>query len=144
MSEVRDILVRRKTLAVQAGSGQLSNTERSMLNTEYTSLLNEVDRISLDTEFNGNQLINGSVDIASNANFGPAAGVINFSVSGLEAGTGTTVSTAADLTYTSNAAGGTFTLNGTDAASGLATRSDERRVGKEGASTCRSRGSPYH
>ena len=121
MSKVQDILVRMKTLAVQAGSGQLSNTERSMLNTEYTSLLEEVERISRDTEFNGNQLINGSVDIASNANFGPAAGVINFSVSGLEAGTGTTVSNAADLTYTSNAAGGTFTLNGTDAASGLAT-----------------------
>jgi flagellin len=121
MSKVQDILVRMKTLAVQAGSGQLSNTERSMLNTEYTSLLNEVDRISLDTEFNGNQLINGSVDIASNANFGPAAGVINFSVSGLEAGTGTMVSNAADLTYTSNAAGGTFTLNGTDAATGVAT-----------------------
>src|SRR3546814_17595517 len=69
MSKVQDILVRMKTLAVQAGSGQLSNTERSMLNTEYTSLLEEVERISRDTELNGNQVINGSVDITSNATF---------------------------------------------------------------------------
>src|SRR3546814_7708931 len=121
MSEVRDILVRRKTLAVQAGSGQLSNTERSMLNTEYTSLLEEVERISLDTEFNGNQLINGSVDIASNANFGPAAGVINFSVSGLEAGTGTTWSKPTDRPSTRNAPAGTFPLQCTNPDSALAT-----------------------
>jgi flagellin len=115
MSKVQDILVRMKTLAVQAGSGQLSGTERGMLDTEYQSLVSEIDRIASDTEFNGNQLVNGSVTISSNANFGAAAGVINVSVNGLEAGTGTTVSNAADLTYTSNAAGGTFTLNGTDA-----------------------------
>lgn len=121
MSKVQDILVRMKTLAVQAGSGQLSNTERSMLNAEYQALLSEVDRIALDTEFNGNQLISGSIEISANANFGPAAGVINLSVSGLEAGTGTTVANAADLTYTTNAAGGTFTLNATDAVTGAAT-----------------------
>jgi flagellin len=121
MSKVQDILVRMKTLAVQAGSGQLSNTERSMLDAEYQSLLDEVDRIAQDTEFNGNQLINGSITISNITGFGPAAGVINLSVNGLEAGTGTLVANAADLTYTSNAAGGTFTLNATDAASGAAT-----------------------
>src|SRR3546814_6674722 len=31
-----------------------------------------------------------------------------------------------------------------DLASGIARRSEERRVGKEGVSTCRSRGSPFH
>jgi len=60
MSKVSDILVRMKTLAVQAGSGQLSSTERSFLDTEYQSLLSEVDRIAADTEFNGTALVNGS------------------------------------------------------------------------------------
>jgi flagellin len=60
MAKVSDILVRMKTLAVQAGSGQLSSTERSFLDTEYQSLLSEIDRIAADTEFNGTQLVNGS------------------------------------------------------------------------------------
>src|SRR3546814_2194918 len=77
MSKVQDILVRMKTLAVQAGSGQLSGTERGMLDTEYQSLVSEIDRIASDTEFNGNQLVDGSVTISSNANFGAGAGVIN-------------------------------------------------------------------
>jgi len=60
MSKVNDILVRMKTLAVQSGSGQLSNTERSMLDTEYQALMEEIDRIAQDTEFNGTSLVNGS------------------------------------------------------------------------------------
>jgi flagellin len=60
MSKVNDILVRMKTLAVQAGSGQLSDTERGMLDTEYQALTSEIDRIAKDTEFNGTSLVNGS------------------------------------------------------------------------------------
>jgi flagellin len=60
MSQVNDIMIRMKTLSIQAASGQLSDTERGMLDTEYQALLSEVDRIAADTEFNGNQLINGS------------------------------------------------------------------------------------
>jgi flagellin len=59
LSKISDILVRLKTLAVQAGSGQLSSTERGALNTEYTSLLSEVDRIAQATTFNGVSLVNG-------------------------------------------------------------------------------------
>ena len=61
MGRSHEILLRMKTLSVQAGSGQLSATERSMLDTEYQALLSEVDRIALDTEFNGNQLVNGGI-----------------------------------------------------------------------------------
>ncbi len=61
MSRSHEILLRMKTLAVQAGSGQLSATERSMLDTEYQALLSEIDRIAKDTEFNGNQLVNGAI-----------------------------------------------------------------------------------
>ena len=60
MSKVNDILVRMKTLAVQSGSGQLSTTERGMLDTEYQALASEIDRIAQDTEFNGTSLVNGS------------------------------------------------------------------------------------
>lgn len=58
--EISDILVRQSSLAIQSASGQLSDTERAILNTEFQDLTSEIDRISADTEFNGNQLINGS------------------------------------------------------------------------------------
>lgn len=55
-----DILTRMKALAVQAASGQLSSTERTLLNSEFTSLRNELNRIAQDTDFNGINLLNGS------------------------------------------------------------------------------------
>lgn len=61
MAKVNDILVRMKTLAVQAGSGALSATERGMLNTEYQAHMSEIDRIANDTEFAGTSLVDGSI-----------------------------------------------------------------------------------
>ncbi len=68
MSQVNDILIRMKTLSVQSSSGQLSDVERGMLNTEFTALLSEIDRIAADTEFNGNQLVNGSITVDTDVN----------------------------------------------------------------------------
>ena len=55
-----DILVRMKALAVQSASGQLSQTERNVLDAEFQALKDEIDRISNDTEFNGTSLIKGA------------------------------------------------------------------------------------
>jgi flagellin len=60
LNEIGDILVRMQSLAVQARSGQISNAERSIINTEYQSLLSEISRISEDTTFNGVSLLTGS------------------------------------------------------------------------------------
>src|SRR5262249_25551613 len=60
MSKVNDILSRMKALSVQAGSGQLSTTDRGMLNTEFQQLMNEVTRIAGSTSFSGTKLVNGS------------------------------------------------------------------------------------
>lgn len=65
MAKANDILVRMKTLAVQAGSGQLSDTERGMLDTEYQVLLAEIDRIADVTKFNGVTLVDGSTTTAT-------------------------------------------------------------------------------
>ncbi len=118
MSKVQDILVRMKTLAVQSGSGQLSGTERGMLDTEYQALISEIDRISSDTEFNGNQLINGSITISGRDGFAGSNGVVNMAVTGVD--TSATTS-AGNLVYTSAAGGGTFTLTATDSATGAST-----------------------
>ncbi len=68
MAKVNDILVRMKTLGVQSGSGQLSSTERTLLDTEYQQLLSEIDRIAADTEFNGVKLVDGSTQTAASQN----------------------------------------------------------------------------
>ena len=59
-STISDILVRTKALAVQSASGQLSSTERTVLDSEFQALTDEITRISNDTEFNGTSLIKGS------------------------------------------------------------------------------------
>ena len=61
MSTVSDILLRMKTLAVQGASDQLASTQRTMLNSEFTALLSEVDRIAAVTNFDGQSLTTGSL-----------------------------------------------------------------------------------
>ena len=61
MSTVTDILLRMKTLSVQAASDQLASTQRTMLNSEFTALLSEVDRVAAVTNFDGQSLTTGSL-----------------------------------------------------------------------------------
>ena len=87
MGKVNDILTRMKTLAVQAGSGQLSSTERSMLDTEFQALSAEIDRIAADTEFNGQKLINGSQTLSGTPeNVEIGDGVVAITLSGFTSG----------------------------------------------------------
>ncbi|KZB72174.1 hypothetical protein, partial [Thalassospira sp. MCCC 1A01148] len=64
MATIDDVLVRMKTLAVQASSGNLSDTERGFLNDEFTELRDEIDRIASSTNFNGIQLLGNGGDVA--------------------------------------------------------------------------------
>ena len=72
MGQVGEILVRMKSLAVQASSGQLSDADRSTLNAEFTALKDEIDRISTDAEFNGTKLVAGSLDLVADINNSPS------------------------------------------------------------------------
>jgi len=59
MNEVSNILVRLRELATQAASDTIGNTERGYTNREYVQLVNEVQRISNTTEWNGVKLLSG-------------------------------------------------------------------------------------
>jgi flagellin-like hook-associated protein FlgL len=61
LSQVTDILQRQKTLAVQAGSGSISDSERVFLNTEFQSLTDEINRIASNTRFSSVKLLDGSL-----------------------------------------------------------------------------------
>jgi len=67
MARANEILIRMKTLAVQSASGQLSNTERSILNSEYQALKEEIIRIGADTEFNGVKMLSGGQGFTAEA-----------------------------------------------------------------------------
>lgn len=60
LSEVSNILIRLRELAVQASSDTIGSTERKFLNVEFEQLMEEVDRIANSTEFNRVPLLNGT------------------------------------------------------------------------------------
>lgn len=60
LSEVGNIMIRLRELAVQAASDTIGATERKFLNVEFEQLLSEVDRIANSTEFNRVPLLNGT------------------------------------------------------------------------------------
>ncbi len=60
LSEVSNILIRLRELAVQAASDTIGSTERKFLNVEFEQLISEVDRIASSTEFNQVPLLNGT------------------------------------------------------------------------------------
>ena len=104
LSTISDILTRMKSLAVQSSSGQLSSTERTLLNDEFVSLRNEIDRIAGDTEFNGTALINGSNTFASSSvgtNIQVADGFEQFSFGAAPGGTFVSSGDTIAVTFTS-------------------------------------------
>ena len=60
MGTVTDILVRAKSLAIQASSDQLTDNQRAMVGKEFEALQEEMDRISKGTRFDGQTLLAGS------------------------------------------------------------------------------------
>jgi flagellin len=55
--EIESILVRMKELATQAAGDQITNDERTLLNTEFVQLQNELDRIAQTSKYNGVTLV---------------------------------------------------------------------------------------
>jgi flagellin len=63
LDEVSSILLRMKELAEQSLNGTLTDTDRGYLDSEYTALTDEIDRIANGTEFNGVSLLDGSLTV---------------------------------------------------------------------------------
>ena len=56
-----DLVQRMREIAVEGASGTLDTSARKSLNSELSSLLEEFDRITKSTEFNGRKLLDGIV-----------------------------------------------------------------------------------
>jgi flagellin len=57
LGEVHNVLGRMRELGVQAANGSLTQTDRSYIQTEFTSLQSEIGRIQQSAKFNGKQLV---------------------------------------------------------------------------------------
>jgi flagellin len=73
LDEVSNILLRMKELAQQAINGTLSDTDRGYLDSEYTALSAEIDRIAAGTVFNGVNLLDGNLDVDIQVGIGTAS-----------------------------------------------------------------------
>ena len=63
LSEVHDILQRMNELAVKGANGTLADDDRAMIDEEIQALKAEIDRIGQTTQFNGQNLLDGTFDL---------------------------------------------------------------------------------
>jgi flagellin len=70
LSTISDILQRMKSLATEAASGNVTDTQRtSDIDTEYQQLLGEIDATASSTRYAGDSLLDASSTFASGVNF---------------------------------------------------------------------------
>ncbi|CAM2797892.1 flagellin [Legionella worsleiensis] len=139
MQETTNILQRMRELSVQAANSTNNSSDRESIQSEVSQLQSELDRISNNTEFNGQRILDGSFTNASFQVGANANQTINFSISsvkssaigGIATETGTEVSAAAATDITIAVGGGSATsinssagfagsLNGQDGTSAYA------------------------
>jgi flagellin len=61
LNEVSNILGRMRELSTQAANGTLSTADRATMDTEFQALIAEIDRVAAQTEFNGVNLLDGTI-----------------------------------------------------------------------------------
>ena len=69
LNEQASILIRLRELASQAATGTVGSTERQTIQLEFEALRLEIDRIAATTEFNGQNLVDGSLSSGVSTNY---------------------------------------------------------------------------
>ncbi len=115
LSETTNMLQRMRELAVQAANDTNTTEDRSSLDAEFQSLVEEINRIAVSTAFNGKTMLTGSYanpgsgftfHVGANANQ-----VISITIAGASAGAlGTTGSVAGQDVLTRSAANSAITV----------------------------------
>lgn len=111
LNEVSNILIRMRELATAAANGTVSDSDKATLNSEFTDLINEVDRIAQSSDFNNVKLLDGSttsitfqvgagvtandtIAVSLSSSLGSDLGITSLDIS--SAGSSTTAITAID------------------------------------------------
>jgi len=114
MQESTNILQRMRELALQSANSTYNSSDRQTLQDEVTQLQGELDRIALNTEFNGQRILDGSFSGASFQVGSNANQTINFGIGSVKSSsmgfiatqTGSEVSAAAATDITIAIGGG--------------------------------------
>ncbi len=61
LAQIQTILQQQKSIALQAGSGSLTDTDRGFLNQQFQALSSQINNLTTSTTFNGVGLIDGSL-----------------------------------------------------------------------------------
>lgn len=94
MAVMDDNLIRMKELAEQAATGSYSTDQRTIMNSEFAEMANEIERIADSTSFNGITMLNastGSVDIHVGTTETISVDKVDMTKSGLGINTGVQV-----------------------------------------------------
>ena len=111
LSESHSILQRMRELAVQASSDTNTEDDRTQIQSEIDQLSKEITRISTDTEFNTQKLLDGSKQSVAVADDAVMYATADESVTGVKGGTSYDVSIAESNVVTSSS--GTITVDAT-------------------------------
>jgi len=107
MDEIHSILQRARELCVQAANGTMDAAARRSIATELVALQQEINRIASSTQFNGLQLLNGTLT-------GTLAPIAAFDSVASGLSVGTAIGTDAEISaidVASDAVPGTYTLS---------------------------------
>ncbi len=69
IGQITSVLTRLAELAEQSANGVFSNEQRSALQSEFSALSSEIERIAVTTEFNGLQLLSGGEQVVFQVGF---------------------------------------------------------------------------
>ena len=69
LSETANMLQRMRELAVQSSSGTYSNTQRGYLQTEFTALASQIDKVASETTWNGMTVLTGTTGSTATGTF---------------------------------------------------------------------------
>ena len=96
--EVTNMLQRMRELALQASNGTTTEADRNYLNAEYQNLVSEIERIAVNTQWNGRSILDGSANATGDATVAFQVGAnggqtiaVDFGNISQDSGSGTTV-----------------------------------------------------
>jgi flagellin len=99
LSQVTTQLNRAVTLATEASNGGLTTSQAAALNTEFTSILNEINQIGSTTNYNGTSVFNGNSTNSLTSTQGSVGAPLSAA---------TVLTTGSVTTITDSATGGVF------------------------------------
>jgi flagellin len=100
LSQVTTILNQAVTIATEAGNGGLTNSQSAALNTEFQSILQEINQIGSTTNFNGTSVFNGAANNSVEGSVGALTGT-------------STLTLGSTTTIADSKTGGTFVFTAT-------------------------------